>query len=1174
MSTARPDDTGEPDASEREAAEALSAFLDARHADPEASAAAFVPDDPSVADAFRKAVEALGVLYESPDAVAGNAAREMMADQDAPDQIATPPPKTAEPASTAPDTPQRIGSRIGSYRIVEVLGRGGMGVVYLAEQEKPRREVAMKVIRPGLTGQERLRRFEHEVQVLGRLQHPAVAQIYEAGMHDAGSGPQPYFAMELIKGTSLASYARTRQLGTRARLELIAKVCDGVHHAHQKGVIHRDLKPGNILVDQAGQPKILDFGVARATDSDIQTTTLQTDIGQLVGTVPYMSPEQVAGDPDELDTRSDVYALGVVAYELLAERLPYDVANKMIHEAVRVIREDEPTPLSSVNRVFRGDVETIVAKALEKEKSRRYQSASDLASDIRRYLADEPVVARPPSAAYQMRKFARRNKALVGGVAAVFVVLVAGIVATGVALGREADQRRIAEAAEQEQSRARQEAEAARAETQERAEELEIVTKFQQSMLSEIDAEEMGRALFADLRARVRESLEAEGVSPEEINSAVAVFDQTLRRANATDAALKLVDKQMLSRAVKTIESDFADRPLVRAALQQTVADTYREVGLYPPAMPLQEAALETHRTELGNDHPDTLISIGNMGVLLEMMGKLEEAMPYFREALEGKRRVLGDDHPGTLTSINNTAALLDSMGKHAEAEPYYREALKGRRRVLGDDHPHTLTSINNMGFLVSSMGKLEEAIPYYREGLEGSRRVLGDDDPDTLTSISNMGFLLQSMGRLAEAEPYYHEALEGYRRVLGDDHPNTLGSISNMGDLLHSRGKLEEALGYSREALEGCRRVLGDDHPHTLTSINNMGVLLEAMGKLEEALGYSREALAGRRRVLGDDHPETLISVGGMGVLLCGMGRLKEAMPYHREALAGLRRVLGDDHPGTLASISNMGALLHRMGKYEEALGFFREALESRRRMLGDDHPDTLDSINNMAALLYAMGQLEEALGFFREVMEGYRRVLGDDHPNTLNSISNTALPLKSMGKLEEALGFFREALVGKRRVLGNDHPNTLISINNVGDLLVSMGELEEAEVLLAEAVDIAKRSLSTEHWFTGVFLGNHGKCLVELKRYADAETALLEAHGILEATLGAEHERTIKVVKSLADLYDAWHAAEPGAGYDAQAAEWRAKLEEEGIEAQRHKGNEGKEPVTQPASRPSSVP
>ena len=334
----------------------------------------------------------------------------------------------------------KLPERIGRYRIVRVIGEGGMGVVYEAEQDEPRRRVALKVNRPGTMSASLLRRFRHEAQMLGQLQHPGIAQIYDAGTADQGQGGQPYFAMELVHGRPLLESAHALRLGTRQRLDLMARICDAVHHAHLNGIIHRDLKPVNILVvDEPSQtqitgsqgvvqPKILDFGIARATESDIQTVTVRTDVRQLLGTVAYMSPEQAAGDPAQLDIRSDVYALGVIAYELISGRLPYDVQGKLIHEAVRVIREDDPSRLSSIARAFRGDVETIIAKALEKEKDRRYQSAAEFAADIRRYLSEQPIAARPASRLYQMRKFARRNKAIVAGVAVAFAALTIGTV--------------------------------------------------------------------------------------------------------------------------------------------------------------------------------------------------------------------------------------------------------------------------------------------------------------------------------------------------------------------------------------------------------------------------------------------------------------------------------------------------------------------------------------------------------------------------------------------------------------------------------------------------------------------------------------------------------------------------------------------------------------------------
>ncbi|MFT4541674.1 MAG: serine/threonine protein kinase/WD40 repeat protein [Planctomycetota bacterium] len=349
--------------------------------------------------------------------------------------------------------------RIGSYRVLRELARGGMGIVYVAEQDNPRRRVALKIVRQALVTGELLQRFRREARLLGLLHHPGIAQIYEANTYQTSEGMQPFLVMELVDGVTIDEFANANELDSHARLELIARLCDAVHYAHQKGVVHRDLKPDNILVTREAltmspessspsttyaalpQPKILDFGVARALETDIAEVTLQTTAGELVGTVPYMSPEQASGDPEAVDELSDVYALGLIAYELLAGCLPYEVRGKHVHEAVRTIQEDEPSRLGTIDRELRGDVETIVAKALEKEKGRRYVSASEMAADIRRFISHQPIEARPASTIYQLKKFARRNKVLVGGALATLSVAIVGAVVSFIFAGDAREQR-------------------------------------------------------------------------------------------------------------------------------------------------------------------------------------------------------------------------------------------------------------------------------------------------------------------------------------------------------------------------------------------------------------------------------------------------------------------------------------------------------------------------------------------------------------------------------------------------------------------------------------------------------------------------------------------------------------------------------------------------------------
>ncbi len=351
-----------------------------------------------------------------------------------------------EEAAAELESDALVGRQVGAFHVKRLIAAGGMGRVYESLQEYPRRTVALKVMRRGIASRSALRRFEHEAQVLGRLRHAAIAQIYEAGTWDDGGGAVPYFAMEFVPNARpLTDYARANKLGVPRRLELFVTVCDAVDHGHQEGVIHRDLKPANILVDSAGQPKVIDFGLARATDSDMAATTLQTEAGQLLGTLQYMSPEQCQADPQNLDVRSDVYALGVVLYELLCDRLPYDLTAAPIPEAARVVREDFPPRPSTINRMLRGDVETIVLKALEKDRCRRYQSAGELGDDIRRYLRNEPILARLPSLMYQVRTFARRNRAVVSAIGSLFVLLLITSVVVSVLWLRADRERRYKE---------------------------------------------------------------------------------------------------------------------------------------------------------------------------------------------------------------------------------------------------------------------------------------------------------------------------------------------------------------------------------------------------------------------------------------------------------------------------------------------------------------------------------------------------------------------------------------------------------------------------------------------------------------------------------------------------------------------------------------------------------
>ena len=804
-------------------------------------------------------------------------------------------------------------SAIGRYRILRLLGEGGMGVVYEAEQEQPRRKVALKVIKSGLADPTLVRRLEQEALALGRLQHPGIAQIYEAGTAETAFGPQPYFAMECIRGQPLLEYANAQRLNTRQRLELTARICEAVHHAHQRGIIHRDLKPGNILVDETGQPKILDFGVARATDSDAHVTR-QTDLGQLVGTLAYMSPEQVLADPLELDTRSDVYALGVILYELLAGRLPYKISRKL-HEAVQTIREEEPTALRAVNSAYRGDIETIVGKALEKDKARRYPSAAELAGDIRRYLRDEPIMARPASATYQLKKFARRHKALVFGVAAVFVVLIAGIIVST----REA-------------ARANAESATSRA----------ISDFLQNDLLAQASAANQSRPnTKPDPDLKVRTALDR----------AAARITGRFDRQPEVEAAIRdtigqtYMDLGLYPEARKQLErAQDLHRRVLGARNPETLKTTIRIghaaflQGNYPEAEALLGHTLDIQRRVLGPEHPDTLMSMNYLAAVYEKQGKYARAEALDAQTLEIRRRVLGPEHPDTLRSMNNLANVYAQQGEYGKAETLHTRILETRRRVLGPEHPDTLMSMLNLANVYNVQGNYVQAEALHSRALEIQRRVLGSEHSDTLMSMNDLANVYYAQGKFAPSEALHSQGLEIRRRVLGPEHPDTLRSMLNLANVYYVQGKYVQAEALHSQSLEIRRRVLGPEHPNTLLSMNNLAATYAARGEYKQAEALFIQCLDVERRVLRSEHPRTLVTFADVASMYQREGKYALAESYAAQALAGRRHALGSENTDTMASAADLAQACQSQGKFAEAVPLAREALEFERKKRPDD--------------------------------------------------------------------------------------------------------------------------------------------------------------------------------------------------------------------------------------------
>jgi eukaryotic-like serine/threonine-protein kinase len=791
------------------------------------------------------------------------------------------------------DSSGSTGRMIGPYHLLEKIGEGGMGEVWVAEQHKPiRRRVALKLIKAGMDTKQVIARFESERQALAMMDHPAIAKVFDAGETDEG---RPYFVMEYVQGIPINAYCDQNRLTTQERLELFRHVCEGVQHAHQKAVIHRDLKPSNILVtiqDAVPVPKIIDFGVAKATARSLTERTMYTELGVLIGTPEYMSPEQAEMSGQNVDTRTDVYSLGAILYELLVGALPFDpkeLRRAGFDEIRRRIREqDPPKPSTKVStmgeasttqahnrrterpaliRQLRGDLDWITMKALEKDRTRRYGSPTELAADIDRYLHHQPIIARPPSTVYKARKFVRRHGVGVGVAATLAVLLVAFSVTTAI------QARRIA----RERDRANQEAEASRQ-----------VSDFLAGLFK--------------------------------------VSDPSEARGNSVTA------REILDKGADKISRELQGQPLVQGKLMNTMGFVYEELGLYDPAQALLEKALDTRLKALGPDHPDVATTLSDLATVVWHKGDFAKAETLLKQALAINEKRFGPDSLEVAASLHNLGNLNWSQGNYVEARRVLERSLAIREKLLGPEHADVASTLKSLAAIAYKEGDLKKAGVIWERTLAIMEKALGPDHPWVAQTLNNLAIVYTYTGEPKRAVPLLERVVQIQEKVLGPKHPDLASGLMNLGDAVFRSGSIAEAKPYYARAvaiMEGAT----PNNPELARFLDRLAFATLEEKDLKGAQGLYERSLALRQKALGPKNPELAESLGGLAECASRAGRLQEAEVLFERALAVARKPDGGYYPSAYNALQGFANLLratHRDAKAAE-MDALRRSMETR---------------------------------------------------------------------------------------------------------------------------------------------------------------------------------------------------------------------------------------------------